>query len=100
MGASLNLETFMRRRLQYVQSPDSQLFEAVSVGVAIHRDIFDAATRGATRLRTGYSKTVGAYLNELYGFDGSDWFKDVLCEGKKLGRIDQILTTLDEGEWF
>jgi non-canonical (house-cleaning) NTP pyrophosphatase len=95
-----NVEAPRDHAFVMVQSPDSQLFEAVSVGVAIHRDIFDAATRGATRLRTGYSKTVGTYLNELYGFDGSDWFKDVLCEGKKLGRIDQILTTLDEGEWF
>jgi non-canonical (house-cleaning) NTP pyrophosphatase len=86
-----------------IQSPDGQLFEAVSVGVAIHRDVYEDAIKGAEPVMsdegilTGYSKTVGSYLQERYEFEGSDWFKEV---GAGIGRLDQILTTLDDGLWF
>lgn len=86
-----------------MQSPDGQLFEAVSVGVQIDRAVYDDAISGAKRvindegLFTGYSKTVGSYLKERYDFESGDWFKEV---GAGIDRIDQILTTLDDGPWF
>ncbi len=86
-----------------MQSPDGQLFEAVSVGVQIDRAAYDDAISGTERvindegLFTGYSKTVGSYLKERYDFESGNWFKEV---GAGIDRIDQILTTLDDGPWF
>jgi hypothetical protein len=85
-----------------VQNPDGQLFEAISVGVAITWEAYDEAIKymkvnEVQRRSTGYSKTIGAYLHERYGFDKSDWFKEV---GAGIDRIEQILTTLDDAPWF
>lgn len=87
-----------------IQGPDGQFFEAVSVGVAIARAVYDDATKDAEPvmsdegLFTGYSKTIGSYLEERYEFCGSDWFREV---GAGIDRKDQILTTLDvENPWF
>lgn len=83
-----------------IQSPNGALFEAVSVGVAIHKDVYAAAVCDKIRLPTGYSVTIGSYLQARYGFDESDWFNDVLGKTETFSRIDQILSTLETSEWF
>lgn len=81
-----------------IQSPDGQLFESISDGVAIHKDVFDAAIQNAEQLETGFSKTIGAFLHEQYGFNDSDWFNDV---GAGISRVEQIASTLNsESPWF
>lgn len=81
-----------------IKSPDGQLFETISVGVAIHKDIFDAAIQDAEQQPTGYSKTIGAYLQTRYKFNDSDWFNDV---GAGINRVEQIAGTLSsESPWF
>jgi hypothetical protein len=83
-----------------IRSPHGLFFEAVSDGIRINREVFLAATRNIPRSETGYAKTVGAYLEEEFGFNGSDWFQDVLPAGTVFSREEQILTTSSHGTWF
>jgi non-canonical (house-cleaning) NTP pyrophosphatase len=84
-----------------VLNPQGHFFQSVSNGITVHPDAFDAATRDAECTDTGFSKTVGAYLQEQYGFDGGDWFVNVLPPDTPMNREAQILTTLDQwGDWF
>jgi non-canonical (house-cleaning) NTP pyrophosphatase len=83
-----------------IRSPQGQYFEAVSDGIRINRKVFLAATRNIPKYETGYAKTIGAYLEEEFGFNGSDWFQDVLPPGIVFSREEQILTTLSLGTWF
>lgn len=80
--------------------PNQNFFEAVSVGVQIDRQVFEMATNNIPKNSTGYSKTIGSFLEQRYGFNGSDWFQSVLGNEPHLDRKDQILTTLADGAWF
>jgi hypothetical protein len=80
-------------------APDGTICEAISDGVQIPKEIFNEAIKDTVLDETGYSKTIGSYLSEHFGFNGGDWFRNVT--DTDFDRKKQILTSLSRySNWF